>query len=741
MSYPILYRSDDVDLLKGIVPKHHGIGTLTRINSPVVSEERQAAFTLEFDYYAPTETDEDYNIQKVIFDELVKHNVVKAKPNDFDGDRLFRIEDVEFDTINNSKKVTATVIAQADLTANAFQKVDITTTTPSNAFKTMVEKAVVPTPYTAWTDITETSNFTQEYNNVLNAIAGSEGSIIDTWRTEIEWDNFTVRFWKNRGKNRDVRIAYKKNLTGLNMTTTGDITTRIIPFAKIDNGDGTTREITLSEVVIDAENVGEFFQPLALPVDFSQEMQDAGYTSEAQLRTLAKEWFEKTGNNQPKVNIEVNFVQLARTEEYKDYAALECIALFDTVQVWHDEWGIYLDARVSKYQYDPVEELYLSMELGDAKYSLSSRATSDAEMKQQLENKFNNIHDFINLAIDKATQLITGNDGGYVVLYPPGRPAEIFIMDTDDMNTAKQVLRLNKSGIGFSSDGVNGPYKSAWTLDGAFNADFITAGTIQAIDIKGVNITGSKIQADEFSAIVDKMVPNPSGGNWIKQGEGRFTVNGDSLVFELRNASGTIIGKLIMDYGGYYILDNQGRQVGGVSDEVVTSHAISVPPYDRQGWGLAGFYIGVDTTSSGELRIVDKKGLPNSGADPNNYTYGNVRAKSFIQHSSEKAKSDIKPIEDAEFFITSAVEMIMSTGLFEYRYGDDGALQIGFIAEQTPRPLLAEDGKGIDIYKAVAYLWRYAQEAIKKNQQLENKLNDIEERLEKLERGGADGTS
>lgn len=275
-------------------------------------------------------------------------------------------------------------------------------------------------------------------------------------------------------------------------------------------------------------------------------------------------------------------------------------------------------------------------------------------------------------------------------------------------NDANKLTVLNSEGFGISKDGGK-TYIEAITSLG-INATAIVTGVLKAIDIEGVNITGSKIQADEFSAIVDNMVPDPSSGGWIKQGEGAFTVNGDNLSFELRNKSGTRIGALIMDYGGYYIMDNQNRQVGGVSDEVVTSHAISVPPYDRHGWGLAGLYVGVDTSNGGELRVVDKKWLPNSGADPNNYTYGRVRASSFVQHSSEKAKENIKPIENAEIYRTPALDIVEETPLFEYQYKGDENKLIGFIAEQSPRGILSEEGKAVDLYKTVAYLWKAVQE-------------------------------
>ncbi|WP_077446506.1 phage tail spike protein, partial [Listeria monocytogenes] len=500
MSYPTLYKADDPEILNGFVPTNNGLGTLTNIANAVVSEERQGAFTFSFTYYAPNDFDDDYEIQKVLFENLKKRAVVKVKVNDFDGEKLFRIDESQFDAIGEFKEITAIAIAQYDLAANSFVGVDKKSITPATALNEVLRAAVVPNKFTAWSDISITSNYKLDYKTVAEAIAGTEGSIIDTWRTELEWDDFTIRLWKNRGTNRGVRIAYAKNLVGLVETETGDVTTRIIPFARIDDGVGGEIELRLSETVIDAENVNETEIPLALPVDFSSEMQDAGYTTEDKLRTLAQAWFEKTGNNIPKISLEVDFVQLAKTEEYKEFAVLEQVALFDTVEVWHERYNKKIETRVNKYTYDPIDELYLTLELGDAKYSLSASSEMSARENAQLADKINGNYSFIEDAIKKATNLITGNSGGYVVLYPPSRPAEIMIMDTEDVTTSKDVLRINKSGIGFSSSGIDGPYETAWTLDGDFNAKFITAGTLRAIDIEGVTITGSTVQADLFSA-------------------------------------------------------------------------------------------------------------------------------------------------------------------------------------------------------------------------------------------------
>ena len=89
-------------------------------------------------------------------------------------------------------------------------------------------------------------------------------------------------------------------------------------------------------------------------------------------------------------------------------------------------------------------------------------------------------------AIQNATQLITGQSGGYVVLRgdDTGQPYELLVMDAPTIDAAVNIWRWNVGGLGFSSHGYNGPYETAITADGAIVADFITSGTLVANIIK-----------------------------------------------------------------------------------------------------------------------------------------------------------------------------------------------------------------------------------------------------------------
>ncbi|HFK0084531.1 TPA: phage tail spike protein [Listeria monocytogenes] len=718
MSYPTLYKADDPEILNGFVPTNNGLGTLTNIANAVVSEERQGAFTFSFTYYAPNDFDDDYEIQKVLFENLKKRAVVKVKVNDFDGEKLFRIDESQFDAIGEFKEITAIAIAQYDLAANSFVSVDKKSITPAAALNEVLRSSVVPNKFTAWSDISITSNYKLEYKTVAEAIAGTEGSIIDTWRTELEWDDFTIRLWKNRGANRGVRIAYAKNLVGLVETETGDVTTRIIPYANIDDGAGNTTKLSLPEIVVDAENVDETDLPLALPVDFSSEMQDAGYTTEDKLRTLAQAWFEKTGNNIPKISLEVDFVQLAKTEEYKEFAVLEQVALFDTVEVWHERYNKKIETRVNKYTYDPIDELYLTLELGDAKYSLSASSEMSARENAQLADKINGNYSFIEDAIKKATDLITGNSGGYVVLYPPSRPAEIMIMDTEDVTTSKDVLRINKSGIGFSSSGIDGPYETAWTLDGDFNAKFITAGTLRAIDIEGVTITGSTVQADLFSA---QFVPKNGDPSPLRY---KLDLAGAGMIFQAiqrsnaRNYTETQLSESGIDFRFFNNGEIRTERSTSINDLGIETPSIA---------NTGNIYL----RSENEARVVDDSDfkIPGHDGSADSYVYRNIRAKGFIQHSTVERKQDFVKYEDTERI--KAIDIVKSAGVFEYRLKDDLATnsfdkKIGMLAEMLPEHLKT-DGKSIDMYAVVTNLWQYARENEEEKQQMRKEIDELKE--------------
>lgn len=118
----------------------------------------------------------------------------------------------------------------------------------------------------------------------------------------------------------------------------------------------------------------------------------------------------------------------------------------------------------------------------------------------------------IDSKIENATKLITGAEGGHVILDPSEKPERILIMDTADINTCKSCIQLNKNGLGFwkSSDGgsaKDGPYTNAWTIDGNLVASFITALTLTGLKI---NNGSGTFKVDENGNVIANRLSSKS---------------------------------------------------------------------------------------------------------------------------------------------------------------------------------------------------------------------------------------
>lgn len=118
----------------------------------------------------------------------------------------------------------------------------------------------------------------------------------------------------------------------------------------------------------------------------------------------------------------------------------------------------------------------------------------------------------IDSKIENATKLITGAEGGHVILDPSEKPQRILIMDTADINTCKACIQLNKNGLGFwkSSDGGSaktGPYTNAWTIDGNLVASFITALTLTGLKI---NNGSGTFKVDENGNVIANRLSSKS---------------------------------------------------------------------------------------------------------------------------------------------------------------------------------------------------------------------------------------
>lgn len=461
---PILYGSSEQSF------STYGIGVLSDAISCVVTEQRNEGFELEM----------EYPITGIRFSELGMRKIILAKPSPGKQTQPFRIY-----RITKPMDGIVTVYAQHisyDLTGypvNEFQA-----NTAAQAVAGMKTNAMVTHPFTFGTDITKNGEFVSAVPaSTRSLMGGKEGSILDIYHGEWEYDRFSVQLKEARGADHGVRILYGKNLTKLEQEENiSDVYTGVIPYWYSEN-EGLVRG-SIQYVP------GTFDFVRILPKDFSSE-----YTEKPSPDTLNADAAKYIRDNKigvPKVSLKISYADLSQASGYEYLKNMESVELCDTVSVSFEKLGISATAKVITTEYDVLLERYRMIEVGDSKETLADTiASQTARLK-----KAPSISE-MQKAIDYATQLITGNNGGYVVMHDSsgdGYPDEILIMDTPDIQTARRVWRWNQSGLGYSSSGYAGPYGLAMTIDGSIVANYITTGTLNADSVNVTNINGENIK-------------------------------------------------------------------------------------------------------------------------------------------------------------------------------------------------------------------------------------------------------
>ncbi len=353
----------------------------------------------------------------------------------------------------------------------------------AQALAGLVSHAEGECPFDVWTDMNTGGSFSVDVPSSFRSKLGdADGSILAVYGGEYEWDRYTVKLHSHRGRETDVTIRYGKNLTDIKKTTdSSGVWTGIVPYWSGSDSEGNPLLIVPVPHVVAAENAEQYPYRMLIPVDFSSSFQEA--PTQAQLLAEARDYISNNAESSIPESLEISFIALWQTEEYRDIAPLQRLSLCDTVTVYHKELGVEAHAKIVSVTYDVLLERYEKMTLGEARSSLSD---SIREMTEAVKKEIPTAT-FLQQAIQRATNLITGGRGGHVVLTlnADGQPEEILILDTEDISTAVEVLRINRNGIGFSHNGYEGPFETAWTLDGHFVADFIDTGTLSATMIRG----------------------------------------------------------------------------------------------------------------------------------------------------------------------------------------------------------------------------------------------------------------
>lgn len=501
---PILYKPD----------AKTKIGWLAEASDCQCTEERNGVFELEFQYpmlgrYAA---------------DLVIDRYVKAKPNASAANQFFHIRKV-------SKPINGMFTVSCEHISYALSGYPVPTVSASgnaqvaiNAILTAAKNQLgKDTGFSvATTDITLSSSIALTNVSARAALGGVSGSVLDVYGGEYEFDNHTIKLHKARGKDRGVRIAYGRNMTELKCDIDMDSAyTGIYGYVKNDNVDLHSYKAVTNSSGINAKTLIRDFSS-----DFSggdSEITQSGLDSAVSAYAAANDI------NSPTVSTTVSFVDLSQSPEYASFSALESVSLCDTVQIYHKDLNINIKAKVIKTVYDVLRERYTSIDLGSPRANfadvIKQTVNETKDLRGQLVAAKSDLTAAYEKAIADATAAITGNSGGYIKLNPSENPQELLIMNTPSAETATKIWRWNLSGLGYSSTGYSGTYKTAITQDGHIVADFIDTGTLTANIIKAgiMQSTNGEFSFNLESGHISASDIDISGGSINLQGASEQT--------------------------------------------------------------------------------------------------------------------------------------------------------------------------------------------------------------------------
>ncbi len=428
-----------------------GLGALSDATSCVVREERNGEYELTM----------TYPIGGIHYDEIEDRAIIYAKPSPYRDPQPFRIYSVETN-ISGMATIHAHHISY-DLSGIAVSPFNATSC--SGALSGLITNSVVTNPFTAWTDKAVDGDYKLTVPSSFRAcLGGQENSILDVYgKGEYEFDKYAIKLHTNRGANNGVVIAYGKNLIDFNMERNLEsVTTAVYPYwADVDenvlvelddkliqlydprvpiylmeSGGNFLAEATQKRLVV--QNLFDYDNVMVL--DLSSEFEEQ--PSQEQLFNRAKKYITDNQLARPKVSIDVYFIDLASTEDYKAIAPVEQVELCDIVTVRFPTVGIEVEAEVISTDYNVLLDRYDSVEIGDARATLD-RTLAQAAMsptKEEVKAGMRTAADYINNTHGTFEWIDNGDgtNGGFT------------IYEADDTSSW---LRCTAGGIGISDDG------------------------------------------------------------------------------------------------------------------------------------------------------------------------------------------------------------------------------------------------------------------------------------------------
>lgn len=352
-----IFRSTDTSFV------NNGIGILQDVISCIVKEERNGSFELEM----------SYPVNGRYYDEIELRKILVAKPNPYSSPQPFRIYRID-KVINGIITVGAQHISY-DLSGYPLHPFEAEN--KREAFELLKSESVMPHPFNFWYEGESDATFlVPSPRSTRSALGGEEGSILDVYKGEYEFDNYEIKLWKERGKDNGVLIRYGKNLTDFDQEENcANVYTGVYPFWFSEGEEESILVELDGQSYIEAEGEYDFVRlyPLDLSDKFVEEPTDE------QLREEAISFMKENKIGIPKVSMTVSFIELTKFSEYKNLSLLEQVHLCDIVSVEFPKMQVSAKAKCISTTYNVITNRYDEIVLGDEPIDLATTIVENGQ--------------------------------------------------------------------------------------------------------------------------------------------------------------------------------------------------------------------------------------------------------------------------------------------------------------------------------------------------------------------------
>nr|WP_156233373.1 phage tail spike protein [Enterococcus gallinarum] len=441
-------------------------------------------------------------------------------------------------------------------------------------------------PFSFESDIQTVHQFTVKQTNPVDAVIGSNNgneNLASITAGELDMDNYRFRLLSRIGKDNGYRVDLGVNLESIEEEIDGNYYNSLYLIGGVPEGDYdedkepiTYKYLELTGVTDKNRRIGKY--------------ENSELTTVEELKKWGQSKFDVDRVHEPSITHTVSMVQLENTMEYGElYDDIARLHFGDTCYCTVAKLGIEVAERMIEYTWYPTLGKYKSVTLGnDIEFYTNATATETAKLRQKVESRT----ELMVEAVRNASSWITGTKGGYVRMRPEKAPSEILIMDKPSVADAQKVWRWNLGGLGYSNNGVNGPYGLAMTQDGAIVADFITAGILSGILVQGVAL--KTLDDEDFQVVMEG---------------GKLTFEKQVVSTGLDDVHGEELGRITATYGG-------GRVINGFAVVQDPSYIFSINSASKDNKKLSAPIFQVPEESTADNRLYNFYGKGTFGEGP-----------------------------------------------------------------------------------------------------------------------------